>query len=109
MDASGSSASDSSLSLPASSSKRLIFDRRYGWIYDEWKEPSKEALACGRGMFCILPIAKGVMDMASQTVGDAAGSTVNVLGKPEFLSRKALLASVGNLFQKFTAPIWRSG
>ncbi|KAG9136685.1 hypothetical protein Leryth_004473 [Lithospermum erythrorhizon] len=30
--------------------KRLVFDRRYGWIFDEWKDPSEEALAGGRGM-----------------------------------------------------------
>ncbi|GAV59372.1 hypothetical protein CFOL_v3_02903 [Cephalotus follicularis] len=32
------------------SSKSLLFDRRYGWVLDEWKDPSEEALAGGRGM-----------------------------------------------------------
>ncbi|MBA0555071.1 hypothetical protein Golob_014133, partial [Gossypium lobatum] len=34
---------------PKPSSKRLLFDRRYGWVFDEWKDPSEEALAAGRG------------------------------------------------------------
>uniref|UniRef100_A0A7N0UAG2 Uncharacterized protein n=1 Tax=Kalanchoe fedtschenkoi TaxID=63787 RepID=A0A7N0UAG2_KALFE len=106
MDASGSSASVSALRPSTSSSKRLIFDLRYGWVYDEWKEPSKEALSGGRGMFCILPIAKGVFDMASQTIGIAASSTTKVLGRPELLSPEVLLASVGNQFQNFTASIF---
>ncbi|KAG2286675.1 hypothetical protein Bca52824_046279 [Brassica carinata] len=32
------------------SSRRLLFDRRYGWVVDEWKDPSEEALAGGRGI-----------------------------------------------------------
>ncbi|GFQ06847.1 ABC transporter c family member 8 [Phtheirospermum japonicum] len=30
--------------------KRLLFDRRYGWVLDVWKEPSEEALNGGRGI-----------------------------------------------------------
>ncbi|RRT67912.1 hypothetical protein BHE74_00007643 [Ensete ventricosum] len=48
--------------------KRLLFDRRYGWVFDEWKDPSEEALAGGRGMFCILPIAKSLLNVASLSV-----------------------------------------
>lgn len=48
--------------------KRLLFDRRYGWVFDEWKEPSEEALVGGRGMFCILPLAKAVANVASESV-----------------------------------------
>ncbi|KAF3440153.1 hypothetical protein FNV43_RR18431 [Rhamnella rubrinervis] len=61
----------STISIPSSSSarpsKRLLFDRRYGWVIDEWKDPSEEALAGGRGMFCILPLAKALLKMASQS------------------------------------------
>ncbi|CAK9168002.1 unnamed protein product [Ilex paraguariensis] len=49
-------------------SKRLLFDRRYGWVFDEWKEPSEEALAGGRGMFCIVPLAKALSKTASKLV-----------------------------------------
>ncbi|KAF8404348.1 hypothetical protein HHK36_009231 [Tetracentron sinense] len=48
--------------------KRLIFDRRYGWVFDEWKNPSEEALAGGRGMFCILPLTKSLVKIASHSV-----------------------------------------
>ncbi|XP_048431895.1 uncharacterized protein LOC103956552 isoform X2 [Pyrus x bretschneideri] len=64
------SSAASSLSGTASSnspSKRLLFDRRYGWVIDELKDTSEEALAGGRGMFCILPLAKTLIKMASQS------------------------------------------
>ncbi|XP_042454889.1 uncharacterized protein LOC122038964 isoform X2 [Zingiber officinale] len=54
--------------LTPRSPKRLLFDNRYGWIFDEWKDPSEEAYAGGRGMFCILPIAKSLVNAASQSV-----------------------------------------
>ncbi|KAL5713224.1 hypothetical protein ACHQM5_015324 [Ranunculus cassubicifolius] len=50
------------------SSKRLIFDRRYGWVVDEWKEPSEEALSGARGMFSILPLANAFVKFASQSI-----------------------------------------
>ncbi|KAG5017992.1 hypothetical protein JHK85_024128 [Glycine max] len=31
-------------------SKQLLFDRRYGWVIDEWKDPAEEALDGGRGI-----------------------------------------------------------
>ncbi|CAK7328841.1 unnamed protein product [Dovyalis caffra] len=35
---------------PKRHSHRLLFDRRYGWVFDEWKDPSEEALSGGRGI-----------------------------------------------------------
>ncbi|XP_058215028.1 uncharacterized protein LOC131326303 isoform X2 [Rhododendron vialii] len=62
--------SESSIRLSSSASKRnskrLLFDRRYGWIFDEWKDPAEEALAGGRQMFCIVPVSKAWFCMASQ-------------------------------------------
>ncbi|GMP36517.1 hypothetical protein CsSME_00008624 [Camellia sinensis var. sinensis] len=49
-------------------SKRLLFDKRYGWVFDEWKDPSEEALAGGRGMFCLVPLGRAFLDMTSQSV-----------------------------------------
>nr|KAJ0216549.1 hypothetical protein LSAT_V11C300115650 [Lactuca sativa] len=45
----------SKISTPSSklSSKRFLFDKRYGYVYDEWREPSEVALAYGRGMVLI--------------------------------------------------------
>ncbi|MED6149787.1 hypothetical protein PIB30_065917 [Stylosanthes scabra] len=60
------------------SSKRLLFDRRYGWVIDEWKEPSEEALDGGRGMFCIFPLAKGLAQKLSQSINLAVTSVMKV-------------------------------
>ncbi|KFK41729.1 hypothetical protein AALP_AA2G165200 [Arabis alpina] len=56
---------------PATAAKRLLFDRRYGWVVDEWKDPSEEALAGGRGMFCLLPLGKTLFHTASQSINSA--------------------------------------
>ncbi|VVB08539.1 unnamed protein product [Arabis nemorensis] len=56
---------------PKCSSRRLLFDRRYGWVVDEWKDPSEEALAGGRGMFCVLPLGKTLFQTASQSINSA--------------------------------------
>nr|VDD12418.1 unnamed protein product [Brassica oleracea] len=53
------------------SSRRLLFDRRYGWVVDEWKDPSEEALAGGRGMFCVVPLGKTLFQAASQSINSA--------------------------------------
>ncbi|XP_039006202.1 uncharacterized protein LOC120133752 [Hibiscus syriacus] len=76
------------------SSKRLLFDRRYGWVFDEWKDPSEEALSGGRGMFCIVPLAKAFFKTASSSINFAARSTVKVLEKPEVLHPKELQSSL---------------
>ncbi|ESQ46013.1 hypothetical protein EUTSA_v10000395mg [Eutrema salsugineum] len=56
---------------PKRSSRRLLFDRRYGWVVDEWKDPSEEALAGGRGMFCVVPLGKTLFQTASHSVNSA--------------------------------------
>ncbi|KAJ3683500.1 hypothetical protein LUZ60_013727 [Juncus effusus] len=61
--------------------KRLLFDRRYGWIVDEWKDPSEEALAGGRGMFCVVPIAKSLVEISSKLVNLGVIQANNVLNK----------------------------
>ncbi|GKV12397.1 hypothetical protein SLEP1_g23544 [Rubroshorea leprosula] len=58
-------------------SKRFVFDRRYGWVLDEWKDPSEAALEGGRGMFCIVPLAKAFFRTASQSFGSEAGKRNN--------------------------------
>ncbi|XP_047960520.1 uncharacterized protein LOC125205545 isoform X2 [Salvia hispanica] len=59
--------------------KRLLFDRRYGWILDEWKEPSVEALSGGRGMFCVIPLAKTLIQKASETLGCYYGQNSEIV------------------------------
>ncbi|XVF30195.1 hypothetical protein REPUB_Repub16aG0036400 [Reevesia pubescens] len=70
----------------------LLFDRRYGWVFDEWKDPSEEALAAGRGMFCIVPLAKAFLKTASNSINFAARSAVKVLEKPDVLCPQELQA-----------------
>ncbi|XWS24683.1 hypothetical protein CRYUN_Cryun27aG0003700 [Craigia yunnanensis] len=82
------------LSNSKPSPKRLLFDRRYGWVFDEWKDPSEEALAAGRGMFCIVPLAKAFLKTASNSINFAARSAVKVLEKPDVLSPQELQASL---------------
>ncbi|WOK96530.1 hypothetical protein Cni_G05237 [Canna indica] len=80
--------------------KRLLFDRRYGWIFDEWTDPSDEALAGGRGMFCVFPIAKSLVNAFSQSMGLAAESVVKVVNSPNQFSPQELQANLCSHFHK---------
>ncbi|KAG5224554.1 HEAT repeat-containing protein [Salix suchowensis] len=91
--------------LPKRHSHRLLFDRRYGWVFDEWKDPSEEALAGGRGMFCILPLAKAFLTTASQSIDKTANFAVKVLDSPDLLSSQALQTSLRNQLNKFKSSI----
>ncbi|XP_058215025.1 uncharacterized protein LOC131326303 isoform X1 [Rhododendron vialii] len=96
--------SESSIRLSSSASKRnskrLLFDRRYGWIFDEWKDPAEEALAGGRQMFCIVPVSKAWFCMASQWINLVGSSTVEVIKRPELLSPQILQSNINNQLQK---------
>lgn len=85
--------------------KRLMFDRRYGWVLDEWKEPSEEALAGGRGMFCVVPLAKALFKRASETINVVGSSTLDVLEKPELLSPKVVQAALTDQMHKFVSSV----
>ncbi|KAG6388918.1 hypothetical protein SASPL_150354 [Salvia splendens] len=77
--------------------KRLLFDRRYGWILDEWKEPSVEALSGGRGMFCVIPLAKALIQKASETPFpnfDLADCLLKTLSSLGFISLSSLVTSL---------------
>ncbi|KNA13319.1 hypothetical protein SOVF_115950 [Spinacia oleracea] len=88
-----------------STTKRLLFDRRYGWVIDEWKSPSEEALAGGRGMFCVVPIAKGLVEMASNSVNMAVNSAIEILERRDHFSPQQLQATVGNQLQQLAASM----
>ncbi|XP_065880539.1 uncharacterized protein [Euphorbia lathyris] len=99
---------NSKISISTSSNRpstRLLFDRRYGWVFDEWKDPSEEALAGGRGMFCILPLAKSFLNTASQSVNLAANFAVKVYERPDLLSPRALQENLHNQLQKFNSTL----
>ncbi|XP_021856879.1 uncharacterized protein [Spinacia oleracea] len=95
-----------STTMPTTSTtKRLLFDRRYGWVIDEWKSPSEEALAGGRGMFCVVPIAKGLVEMASNSVNMAVNSAIEILERRDHFSPQQLQATVGNQLQQLAASM----
>ncbi|XP_052199794.1 uncharacterized protein LOC127806494 [Diospyros lotus] len=99
---------DSNSKLPSSSSKRLLFDNRYGWIIDEWKEPREEALTGGRGMFCIVPVASALLHTASQSINLIGSSTVKVLQRPDLLSPQMLQANLNDQLKKFISSIQKA-
>ncbi|OMP09712.1 hypothetical protein COLO4_05200 [Corchorus olitorius] len=81
--------------------KRLLFDRRYGWVYDEWKHPSEEALAGGRGMFCIVPLTKAFLKTASNSINLAANSVLKVVEKRDLLSPQEVQAYLRNQLNRY--------
>ncbi|CAH1414665.1 unnamed protein product [Lactuca virosa] len=90
------SSSKISISSSKLSSKRFLFDKRYGYVYDEWREPSEVALAYGRGMFCIVPLGKALLTMVSESVNFAASRTIQVVERPDQLSPQSLQAKLNN-------------
>ncbi|XP_057973459.1 uncharacterized protein LOC131161607 [Malania oleifera] len=97
--------SSSKSSISTSSPKRLLFDRRYGWVIDDWRDPSEEALAGGRGMFCALPLAKALLKTASQSINLVTFSTIKVLEKPDLLHPRALQACLEDHFHKLISSV----
>ncbi|XP_051214828.1 uncharacterized protein [Lolium perenne] len=93
--AAAAEASSSNSSPPRSDlhrrKRRLVFDRRYGWIFDEWTDPAVSALSGGRGMFCILPMAQALMNAAASSVDHAADAISTALKRPECFSPLAYL------------------
>ncbi|WCJ34829.1 hypothetical protein M5689_016113 [Euphorbia peplus] len=84
---------------------RLLFDRRYGWVFDEWKDPSEEALAGGRGMFCVLPLAKSFLNTATNSINLAANFAVKVYERPDLLSPQVLQENLHNQLEKFNSTL----
>ncbi|KAJ3709226.1 hypothetical protein LUZ61_012931 [Rhynchospora tenuis] len=81
-------------------SKRLLFDRRYGWIVDEWKDPAEEALAGGRGMFCVLPMAKSLIKLSSSVVNFGLDSATQFLMKSNQTNTAELNSDKSNWFSE---------
>ncbi|GKD30160.1 hypothetical protein Tco_1240938 [Tanacetum coccineum] len=78
------------------SKKRFLFDKRYGYVYDEWRQPSEVALAYGRGMFCVVPLGKALFTMVSDSVNLAVSRTIELLEQPDQLSPQSLQANFNN-------------
>ncbi|XP_042033517.1 uncharacterized protein LOC121780057 [Salvia splendens] len=67
--------------------KRLFFDRRYGW------------------MFCVIPLAKTLIQKASETEKFVGSSTLEVLERPKLLSPKALQATLIHQMKKYKSSV----
>ncbi|XP_024961094.1 uncharacterized protein LOC112501638 isoform X1 [Cynara cardunculus var. scolymus] len=91
--------------ISKNSSKRFLFDKRYGYVYDDWREPSEVALAYGRGMFCIVPLGKALFKMVSESVNLAASRTIEVLAQPGQLSPRSLQANLNNQLRQAIVSI----
>ncbi|KAG5002324.1 hypothetical protein AAZX31_08G343600 [Glycine max] len=90
-------------------SKQLLFDRRYGWVIDEWKDPAEEALDGGRGMFCILPLAKALVHKASQSINCAVISVKKASEKPELFSHQMLQSALDDGVKSFMTSLKNVG
>ncbi|KAD4888557.1 hypothetical protein R6Q59_034447 [Mikania micrantha] len=90
--------SSSKASNPVSKkpSKRFLYDKRYGYVYDDWRDPAEVALAYGRGMFCIVPLGKALFTTVSESVNLVASQTIKILEQPDQLSSQSL-QKVNNL------------
>ncbi|KAG2632429.1 uncharacterized protein LOC120659678 isoform X2 [Panicum virgatum] len=75
-------------------SRRLVFDRRYGWIFDEWTDPADQALSGGRGMFCAVAMARSLVTAAASSISYASCSVGRVLQSPKSLSLPAYMPSL---------------
>ncbi|KAL5057537.1 hypothetical protein RYX36_029141 [Vicia faba] len=87
------------------SSKRLLFDRRYGWVIDEWKHPAEEALDGGRGMFCILPLAKSLVQMTSQSINLGITSAIKAAENPQIFSLQTLQSALDEGVHNFLTSL----
>ncbi|CAL5192008.1 unnamed protein product [Lathyrus oleraceus] len=87
------------------SSKRLLFDQRYGWVIDEWKHPAEEALVGGRGMFCILPLAKSLVQMTSQSINLGVTSAIKAAENPQAFSLQTLQSALDEGVRDFVTSL----
>ncbi|XP_027090849.1 uncharacterized protein [Coffea arabica] len=83
--------------------KCLWFDRRYGLVYDVWKDPQEEALSGARGMFCILPLTQTFINSASHAINLTATSALQLLEKPDLFTPEALKLKLNGLVQRITS------
>ncbi|CAJ1796344.1 unnamed protein product [Sphenostylis stenocarpa] len=104
-----STSSKVNVSNSRQSSKQLLFDRRYGWVIDEWKDPAEEALDGGRGMFCILPLAKALVHKASQSINFAVISVKKASENPDLFSPQILQKDLDDGVKSFMTSLKNFG
>ncbi|KAL3684992.1 hypothetical protein R1sor_003014 [Riccia sorocarpa] len=78
----------SSPSPAANRQKQLLFDRRYGWVHEEWTDPVEVANMGGRGMFSLVPLTAATLDGTLYLANRAADVVVQALqNREEILSQ----------------------
>ncbi|KAL4184099.1 hypothetical protein AMTRI_Chr11g158320 [Amborella trichopoda] len=77
--------------------------------YDEWNDPLEAALSGGRGMFCILPLAKALTNTTCRSINFAMESALQMVEKRDFgFSFELFKTGVDDQFQKFKASMKRN-
>ncbi|VFR02833.1 unnamed protein product [Cuscuta campestris] len=61
----------------------------------------------GRGMFCVLPLAKALLKIASQTIDSAVISVVKVLENPNSVSPQLVQTNLHAQFNKIKSSMER--
>ncbi|WVZ62661.1 hypothetical protein U9M48_012379 [Paspalum notatum var. saurae] len=90
--------------------RRLVFDRRYGWIFDEWTDPADQALSGGRGISCLWTVLATVDNwirkllVSEYQINIAATSISRVLEHPECFPLPAHVSSL--TFHKKQQAAW---
>ncbi|KAL2653200.1 hypothetical protein R1flu_021328 [Riccia fluitans] len=80
--------SSSSPPSAANRQKQLLFDRRYGWVHEEWTDPVEVANMGGRGMFSLVPLTAATLDGTFYLANRAADVVVQALqNREEILSQ----------------------
>lgn len=59
--------------------KQLLFDRRYGWVYEEWTDPVEVANIGSRGMFSLVPLTAASIDGTLRVANLAADAVARTL------------------------------
>ncbi|XP_027352694.1 uncharacterized protein LOC113863340 [Abrus precatorius] len=76
---------------------------------DEWKDPAEVALDGGRGMFCLLPLAKALVQKASQSINLVAISVIKASEKPQLFSNQMLQSAIDDGVQSFMTSLKNVG
>eukprot|EP00249_Psilotum_nudum_P009862 c22196_g1_i1 orf=95-565(+) len=85
--------------------KQLVFDCRYGWVYDEWMDPAEVAHLGGLGMFSVVPLITAIVDKSLTLANFAADVVVEKLQNPPSL--ESLHGSFTKVQSKFKDD-WRN-
>ncbi|KAG6553867.1 hypothetical protein Mapa_004784 [Marchantia paleacea] len=65
--------------VAANRQKQLLFDRRYGWVYEQWTDPIEVANIGGRGMFSLVPLTASTLDGTIYMANRAADGIVQAV------------------------------